>query len=204
VAAAGYVLSGAVTWCCLRKLQKTGEATKGVPKAALMTAAFFSASLIHIPLPIASIHLILNGLTGILLGIYAFPTILVGLFFQAVLFGHGGITTLGLNAAIMGLPALVAYACFRLGIRKEQIEHSAVKIGGLGFMATFIAISLSVLLFAVVAIGTVPADFAEATREKAFLVLALAHLPLMLGEGIITAVTVVFIHKVRPALLWGN
>ena len=68
---------------------------EGVPKASLLTAAFFVASWIHIPVPPTSVHLVLNGLVGAALGYYAFPAILIGLFFQAVMFQHGGLTTPG-------------------------------------------------------------------------------------------------------------
>ena len=40
----------------------------------------------------------------------------VGLFLQAVLLGHGGISTLGVNACVMTLPALAAGGLFRVSI----------------------------------------------------------------------------------------
>ncbi|MFQ3585046.1 MAG: energy-coupling factor ABC transporter permease, partial [Cyanobacteriota bacterium] len=51
-----------------------------LPKAALLTAAFFVASSIHLPIPPASVHFLLNGLVGLLLGPLAYPAIVVGLF----------------------------------------------------------------------------------------------------------------------------
>ena len=42
-------------------------------------------------------HLILNGLLGMLLGWAAFPSIFVALMLQAILFQYGGITVLGVN-----------------------------------------------------------------------------------------------------------
>ncbi|MBT4287966.1 MAG: cobalamin biosynthesis protein CbiM, partial [Deltaproteobacteria bacterium] len=66
-----------------------------LPKAGVLSASFFVASLIHVPVGAASIHLTLNGLIGILLGWGAIPVILVALLLQAVLFQFGGITTLG-------------------------------------------------------------------------------------------------------------
>ena len=56
---------------------------------ALLAAAFFVASLVHIPIGPASGHLLLNGLMGVILGWGAFPAILVGLFLQALLFQFG-------------------------------------------------------------------------------------------------------------------
>lgn len=66
-----------------------------IAKAGMLSAGFFVASLIHIPIGPANAHLILSGLVGLLLGWGAFPAILVGVSLQAVLFQFGGITTLG-------------------------------------------------------------------------------------------------------------
>ncbi|MGK7879318.1 MAG: energy-coupling factor ABC transporter permease [Crocosphaera sp.] len=93
-----------------------------IPKASLLTAAFFVGSSIHIPLPPTSIHLILNGLMGTLLGYYAFLAIPIGLFFQAVIFNHGGMSTLGVNTIIMGVPAIAAYHLFRYSIVLKVYE----------------------------------------------------------------------------------
>ncbi len=55
-------------------------------QAAVLAACFFVASLIHIPLGPSSVHLIFNGLLGLLLGWAAFPVVLIGLILQAVFF----------------------------------------------------------------------------------------------------------------------
>ncbi|MGD8881735.1 MAG: energy-coupling factor ABC transporter permease, partial [Desulfobacterales bacterium] len=57
-----------------------------IAQAGILAAAFFVASLIHVPIGPANAHLILNGLVGLLLGWAAFPVILVALVLQAVLF----------------------------------------------------------------------------------------------------------------------
>src|SRR5437764_9316541 len=61
-----------------------------VPRIALLTAAFFVASSMHVPAPPGSVHLLLNGLVGIVLGWRAALAIFVGLLLQALLIGHGG------------------------------------------------------------------------------------------------------------------
>jgi ABC-type Co2+ transport system permease subunit len=80
-----------------------------IPQVALLTAAFFVASLIHVPMPPTSVHLLLNGLVGIVLGRRAALAIPLGLFLQAALVGHGGFTTLGVNSCVMTLPALLGW-----------------------------------------------------------------------------------------------
>lgn len=83
-----------------------------IPRIALLSAAFFVASSIHIRLGPTSVHLLLNGLVGVLLGWRAPLAILIGILLQAVLISHGGITTIGVNAAVTMIPALAAAACF--------------------------------------------------------------------------------------------
>jgi cobalt/nickel transport system permease protein len=201
VTAAGYVATAAVTWYSLRKIKQKEDPRQDIPKASLMTAAFFVVTLIHIPVPPTSVHLVLNGLMGVLLGYYAFPAILIGLFFQAVMFGHGGLTTLGVNAVIMGVPAIVAAYVFRLS--KIGNKESPRKDGVFGFLAGFVAIGLSVAMFVVILLTSLPADLNAAVEQAAIFALAIAHLPLMAIEGVITAFLVVFLRRVRPAMLGG-
>ncbi|MDO9586042.1 MAG: cobalt transporter CbiM, partial [Syntrophales bacterium] len=78
-----------------------------IPEVAVLSSAFFVASLIHVPVGPSSAHLILNGLVGLLLGWMAFPSILVALALQALLFQSGGFTTLGVNAFNMAAPAVL-------------------------------------------------------------------------------------------------
>ena len=80
--------------------------------AALFGAAFFVASLIHVPIGIANAHLVLNGLLGTFLGFASFPVIFIALLLQAFLLGFGGLTTLGVNTATLGIGALFAGVAF--------------------------------------------------------------------------------------------
>jgi cobalt/nickel transport system permease protein len=89
-----------------------------IPRVAVLTAAFFVASLIHVPVPGGpKTHLILNGLLGVVLGRRALLAVPVGLFLQAALFGHGGYVALGVNSCVMGIPALLAWGLFT-GLRR--------------------------------------------------------------------------------------
>jgi cobalt/nickel transport system permease protein len=89
-----------------------------VPYVAVLGAAFFVASLIHVPVPGApKTHLLLNGLLGVILGRRALLAIPIGLFLQTALFGHGGWTALGINSCVMALPAVLSWALFH-GLRR--------------------------------------------------------------------------------------
>ncbi len=84
-----------------------------VARIALLTAASFISSSIHIPLGPTSVHLLLNGLVGVLLGRRAGLAIFVGLLLQALLLNHGGYLELGANTCIITAPALLAWALYR-------------------------------------------------------------------------------------------
>ena len=199
VCAAGYAAVVPITWYSLRKINQKENPREDIPKASILTAAFFVVSWIHIPIPPASVHLVLNGLLGAVLGYFAFPAILIGLFFQAVMFQHGGLTTLGVNALIMGLPAFLSYYIFR--VRNVINRDSKVMTGIFGFLAGFIGLGLSVAMFVVILLTFIPAGFDVETERTAIYALGMAHLPLMALEGVFTALVVVFLRRVRPKLL---
>ncbi|MGL5083102.1 MAG: cobalt transporter CbiM [Microcoleaceae cyanobacterium] len=197
----GYGVMGLVTWYSLRQINRLSHPTEGIPKAALLTAAFFVASSLRIPIPPASVHLVLNGLLGAVLDIYAFPAILVGLVFQAIMFGHGGFSTLGINAVIMGVPALVAAQIFQLRYSLGRRLHETLSLNLFGFLAGATGVGLSCLLFFGLTIPNIPSGFDVATEQVAIQGLLLAHIPLMLVEGVFTAMVVSFLHRVKPELL---
>jgi cobalt/nickel transport system permease protein len=151
--------------------------------------------------PPASVHLVLNGLLGTILGYFAFPAILIGLFFQAVMFQHGGLTTLGINAVVMGVPAIIAHYIFRL--RKLGKQENRTKTAVSGFLSGAVALGVSVALFAVILMTNIPADMNIITEQAAIYALAIAYLPLIVIEGIITAMLTVFLQRVRPRVLDG-
>ena len=165
---------------------------EAIPRVAILSAAFFVATLIHVPVGPVGLHLVLNGLMGLLLGWAAVPAILIALFLQALLFQFGGLTVLGVNTVIMALPALICFYCYRPLLRRPGLASS------LGALACgFSAILLSALLVAAALIST----------GQAFLPVAqlavLAHVPVMLIEGIITLFIFIFLKKVRPEILEG-
>ncbi|OKH24965.1 cobalt transporter CbiM [Chroogloeocystis siderophila] len=196
---AGYATTGGVTWYSLRQIKRDRNPQENIPKASLLTAAFFVASWVHIPVPPASVHLILNGLMGTILGYYAFPAILIGLFFQAVMFQHGGLSTLGVNASMFGIPAILAYHLFQL--RYKFGKNNRVWTGIFAFLAGAGGLGLSVVLFFFLVITNIPANIDAAIERNAIYGLVLAHIPLMLIEGAFTAAVALFLMRVKPELL---
>ena len=197
----GYGFTSLITWYSLRQINRLPNPQASIPKASLLTAAFFVASSIHIPIPPVSVHLVLNGLLGTVLGYYAFPAILIGLFLQGIMFGHGGLTTLGINAIIMGIPAILAYQIFQLRhvLGKGIRENLSMRI--FGFIAGAAAIGVSSLIFFSLIITNLPSGFDNSLEQTAIYGLMIAHIPLMGIEGILTAMLVSFLHRVMPELL---
>lgn len=198
---AGYVAAGAAAALSLAVIRRCADPHQAVPKASILTAVFFVASWVHVPLPPASIHLVLNGLLGVILGPFAFLAILVGLFFQAVLFGHGGLTTLGVNAIVIGLPAVAAGAAFSLASTLWRRSRGWAAV--VGFAAGSLAVALSAAGFATVVVTMVPAELDASLQRTGIMALVLAHTPLALVEGIFTAMVVLFLRRVQPDLLAG-
>jgi cobalt/nickel transport system permease protein len=196
----GYGLTGLTTWYCLRQIDRESHPQEQIPKAALLAGAFFISSLIHIPLPPVSIHLILNGLIGILLGYYAFLAILIGLFFQAVMFGHGGLTSLGVNALLMGIPSLL----MGLGYRwLQQTQPRFLRRGHswLAFLLGAGALALSAIAFTLLILSFISPDV-DPQAERAYLYLTLGGYFLQaLIEGTFTVLILAFLQKVKPELL---
>lgn len=198
----GYVVSVVAAWACIHTIKQREDPREDVPKAALLTAAFFVASLVHIPVPPASVHLVLNGLLGVLLGPFAFPAILIGLFFQAVMFGHGGVTTLGVNGIILGLPALGAHALFSLHARGRGPTPRKAMV--LGFLAGSLTVGFSVLLFVAFLFMNMPSHMDAAAERSAIAILAISHIPLILIEGVVTGLLAAFLLRAHPRLLGGS
>jgi cobalt/nickel transport system permease protein len=161
-----------------------------IPRIGLLAAAFFVGSSVHLKLGFTSVHLILNGLVGVVLGRRAPLAITVGLGLQYLLLAHGGLLTLGINTCIVALPALLAgwaYPALRLA-RVPTFLRGAI-VGG-GAVALTVALNFLVLLF----------GGRESWEALARLVL-LAHLPVVLVEAFMLGAVVQYVEAVRPELL---
>jgi len=162
-----------------------------VPQIAVLSSAFFVASLIHVPIGPSSEHLVLCGLLGLVLGWAAFPAVFVALLLQAVFFSYGGLTTLGVNTLIMAVPAVVCHYLFRDAVRSRS--ESTV------FVVGFAAGGIAILMGAFLAAGALWAAGAEFRMFSKLVVLG--HLPIVVVEGLVTGSVVVLLRKVRPELL---
>ena len=162
-----------------------------LPRVAVLSSAFFLASLIHVPIGPSSVHMILNGVAGLLLGWTAFPAILIAVALQAILFQFGGLTTLGINTCNMAAPAILCYYFFRHGVKSDRSWIMAAS----AFFCGFFSVALSCIMVAT-ALGVTGDPLFEVGR-----VVVLAHIPVMIIEGVLTVSCVSFLRKVKPEIL---
>lgn len=161
-----------------------------IPAAGVLSATFFVASLVHVPIGPSSVHLILNGLAGLVLGWAAFPALFVGLLLQAAFFGFGGVTVLGINAVNIALPAVLAS-----GICRERITAATPTVAAVwGAIGGGLAIALTTAM-----VGGSLALSGEAFLPAARLVF-LAHVPVMIVEALLTGAAVFLVRRVKPEL----
>ncbi|MCE5333869.1 MAG: CbiM family transporter [Desulfobacteraceae bacterium] len=188
VSLAGYAATAvAAAWSA------KGTKAEDLPKIAIVTSAFFVASLISVPIAVTSVHLLLPGLVGILLGRSAFLSIAVGVTLQSLMFQMGGITAIGANSIMMGIPALMCAGMFQALRGRSPVRRIAVGAvaGGMGVLLA--ALFLAGFLY----LGS--EDFWGVAK------IAIAwHLIVVCIEGTITAFTVSFLSKVKPDALDGT
>jgi cobalt/nickel transport system permease protein len=113
------------------------------PFLAMVGVAVFVISAMHLPVPVTGScsHPCGTPLAAIIVGPFATAVIsVIVLFFQAVFFGHGGITTIGANTFSMGIcGSFVGYFVWKLmrGVRCP-IWLAAGLAGLLGDLATYL------------------------------------------------------------------
>lgn len=188
VLVAGAAVTVAGCGFALRRL-----APERIPQVAILSAVIFVASLVHFPVGPSSVHLILNGLTGVVLGWAAFPAILVALVLQAVLFGFGGVVVLGVNVMNLAVPAVISGLLFRLAHDRAAGNQRTAVIaaglcGGLGVLLTAVAVALF--------LGLSGREFIPAAKLTVF-----AHMPVMVIEAAFTAAAIGLVLRVKPELI---
>lgn len=164
---------------------------RDIPRTAILAAVFFVASLVAVPIGPSSIHLLLSGLMGLVLGVRAIPAVFVGLLLQAVLFGFGGLTSLGVDVVDIAFPGVILAVAARPWLTRASGLGIAAIGGGVAALAV---IGTAACVAAALALSS--ADYLPSLR-----VVALTYLPLALAEAVITGFAVSFLVKVKPEVL---
>lgn len=162
-----------------------------IPKTAILAAVFFVASLVAVPIGPSSVHLLLGGLMGLVLGVGAIPAVFVGLLLQAVLFGFGGLGSLGVDVIDMAFPGVILAALARPWLDAASPAGAGV-IGGvvaaLAVLGTAAGVSSALALSA--------AEYLPSVK-----IVALTYLPLAAVEAVFTGFVVAFLARVKPEVL---
>jgi len=162
-----------------------------IPKTAILASTFFVASLVAVPVGPSSVHLLLSGLMGLVLGVRAIPAVFVGLLLQAVMFGFGGITSLGVDLVDIAFPGVAAALIARPALARAQgwrVGALGAAVAAAGVAGTAACVSLALALSS--------ADYVPSLR-----VIALTYIPLALAEAALTGCVVSYLKRVKPEAL---
>ncbi|HMO36258.1 MAG TPA: CbiM family transporter [Gemmatales bacterium] len=170
---------------------------KEVAKTGVMTAILFVASLIHPPIPGAKVHLLLNGMAGMLLGMHVGLAVVVALTLQALLLSHGGLLALGVNCTTMGVPALLVACLFGVIRWIIPLNHKLTRwvvgcfLGAVGVLGTV------VMYYLVLRFGAITGEDLRTLATIAFI----WHGPVLIVETIFSALLLDFLYRIKPELL---
>lgn len=190
----GIVSAGIVGLAIRKSNKKIGE--KHVPLMGITAAFIFAAQMLNFPVVGGTSGHFMGGvLAAILLGPLAGILIMtIVLIVQCLVFQDGGLTALGANIFNMGLIGTIIGYYLYMGITRIIGDNRGrfINIFIAGWLSIVLAASACAIELAVS--GTVPLGVALP---------AMAGIHALIGivEGIITAVVLGFVFKVRPDLL---
>lgn len=173
------------------------------PMAGLVAAFIFAAQMLNFPvLAGVSGHLLGGALAATLVGPWVGALcVSVVLIVQALVFADGGVLALGLNISNMALLGTAVGYLVVAGLMK-LLPRSASGVGAAVFLASIVSVLIAsqgfVLQYALG--GNVPLDLSYA---KISAILGGTHLLIGVGEGVIAALAVIAVAKVRPDLVYA-
>jgi cobalt/nickel transport system permease protein len=128
---------------------------------------------------------------GLVLGVLTIPAVFVGLLLQSVLFGFGGLTTLGINTVNIALPGVLLGALFSPLVARSSVTMATLLAAICGALAVALAgtgVALALVLSA--------SEFVPSAK-----ILLVTYLPLMVAEALITGFAIAFLKRVKPEML---
>jgi cobalt/nickel transport system permease protein len=198
----GVIAVAAVGFCAVKARTELDE--RAVPLAGLVAAFVFAVQMVNFPiLPGVSGHLLGGALAAILVGPYTGALcIAIVLVVQSLLFADGGVTALGTNItnmAVIGVAAGYGTAALLHAAARRRGEVSTRLLGVIAFLAALIGTVCAAMGFVVeYAIGG--AGVTSLTTVAGYMFTT--HVLIGIGEGLITAVTVIAVARARPDLVY--
>ncbi|TFG09669.1 MAG: cobalamin biosynthesis protein CbiM, partial [Promethearchaeota archaeon] len=166
----------------------------------VLAATIFAFQFVNYPVPGGtSGHLVGGTLVGVILGPWAAVIVLFMILIVQSLFGDGGITAIGINTFNMGIiGGVVGFYIVKLLVKllektSLQKEMKVTLATGIG---SYIAIVLAAFICGIQIglSGAIP-------MEVAIAAMVYWHVIIAIGEGIISALIILFIYKVKPELI---
>lgn len=176
------------------------DSDKLIPYIGVLGATIFAFQFVNYPVPGGtSGHLVGGTLVGVILGPWAAVLVLFMILLVQSLFGDGGITAIGINTFNMGIIGGVVgfyiVKALMLVINKTSMKKE-VKLTIATGIGAYISIVLASLICGIQIglSGSVPMEFA-------IVAMVFWHLLIGIGEGVISALIVLFIYKAKPELI---
>jgi cobalt/nickel transport system permease protein len=174
------------------------------PMAGLVAAFIFAVQMLNYPIFTAGVsgHLLGGALAAILVGPWVGALCLsVVLIVQALVIADGGVTAIGLNITNMALVGtVVGYGLAAALLR--VLPRTTAGLGIAAFVSALVSVVVAAMGFVVqFALGGA-IDLGSSISVLAGTMLT-THVFIGLGEGAITAATVIAVARVRPDLVYA-
>jgi len=201
ISAVTYIVFLTYGYIALRRIRVSGNSER-ISMVSVLAAGIFATQMLNWPLPGGtSLHFVGGALAAIMLGPWqGFLTMFLVLLVQCLVFHDGGITALGANVLNMAIiDVVVAYFVYRLFVKKfgarNPVRVAAAFLGGwLGITLAGAACGLE--------IGYSPSF--PYGPGVALPVMIGWHAALGIIEGVITALTVVYLTQRAPQLIFSE
>lgn len=174
------------------------------PMAGLVAAFIFAVQMLNFPvLPGVSGHLLGGTLAAMLVGPYVGALcVSIVLIVQALVFADGGVSALGANITNMAVAGTAA-GYLLVAVLVRVLPRTSAGLVVTAFLASVVSVSVAAQSFVLqYALG-------GTTRLDDYGIGAIAaamggtHLLIGIGEGLITATTVLTVAKTRPDLVYA-
>jgi cobalt/nickel transport system permease protein len=180
--------------------KKTKLTDKQVPIMGLLTALFFAAMMMNYPIVGGTTAHLLGGASlGLILGPFAgCISVTIILVLQALLFGDGGLTTLGANVLNMGIIGIFV-PCALFLLMNKVLKGTGKALYAVVFVSAFVGDVL-----AAIAAGT-ELGLSQPTFQYGLSVavpaMAINHSIIGAAEGVVTMILIGALLKLRPDVL---
>ncbi|MBO4208442.1 energy-coupling factor ABC transporter permease [Micromonospora echinofusca] len=191
-----------LAFCVLRARSDLDD--RLAPMAGLVAAFIFAVQMLNFPIFTGAVsgHLLGGALAAILVGPWVGALcVAVVLIVQALVFGDGGVAMLGLNVTNMAIFGTAA-AYLLVALLLRVLPRTPAVLAGVAFVASVVSVVVASQGFVLQYWLGGTTDLGNGLGGLAA-TLAGSHLLIGVGEGLITATTVVTVAKVRPDLVYA-